>query len=85
MNVLLQKFNFRYVKHLSINSRILLKKSDTRIPRIELEEIGPHADLVCRRNKLASEDLFKQACKKPKALKVIFLYINVIDMEDIDI
>lgn len=50
--------------------RILLKKSSTRIPKIELEEIGPQADLVCRRNKFASEDLFKQACKKPKALKV---------------
>ncbi|KAL0127601.1 hypothetical protein PUN28_003116 [Cardiocondyla obscurior] len=50
--------------------RILLKKSNTRIPRIELEEIGPRADLVCRRNKIASDDLFKQACKKPKALKV---------------
>lgn len=50
--------------------RILLKKSNTRIPRIELEEIGPRADLLCRRNKLASEDLFKQACKKPKELKM---------------
>lgn len=50
--------------------RILLKKSDCRIPRIELEEIGPRADLVCRRTKLASQDLFKQACKKPKELKV---------------
>ncbi|RLU17366.1 hypothetical protein DMN91_009600 [Ooceraea biroi] len=49
--------------------RVLLKKSATRIPRIELEEIGPRADLLCRRNKLASEDLFKEACKKPKALK----------------
>lgn len=43
-----------------------------RTPRIELEEIGPRADLVCRRNKFASEDLFKRACKKPKALKVLF-------------
>ncbi|XP_011170809.1 ribosome production factor 2 homolog [Solenopsis invicta] len=50
--------------------RILLKKSNTKTPRIELEEIGPRADLVCRRNKFASEDLFKQACKRPKALKV---------------
>ncbi|XP_003705204.2 ribosome production factor 2-like protein Non3 [Megachile rotundata] len=50
--------------------RILLKKSDCRIPRIELEEIGPRADLVCRRTKLASQDLFKQACKQPKELKV---------------
>ncbi|OAD58188.1 Ribosome production factor 2 like protein, partial [Eufriesea mexicana] len=50
--------------------RILLKKSDCKIPRIELDEIGPRADLICRRTKLASDDLFKQACKKPKQLKV---------------
>ncbi|XP_054010705.1 ribosome production factor 2 homolog [Hylaeus anthracinus] len=50
--------------------RILLKKSDCRTPRIELEEIGPRADLLRRRTKLASEDLFKRACKKPKELKV---------------
>ncbi|XP_015176497.1 PREDICTED: ribosome production factor 2 homolog [Polistes dominula] len=50
--------------------RILLKKSNTRIPRIELEEIGPSIDLSCRRTKLASADHFKQACKKPKTLKV---------------
>ncbi|XP_012235781.1 ribosome production factor 2 homolog [Linepithema humile] len=49
--------------------KVLLKKSNTRIPRIELEEIGPRADFICRRNKFASEDLFKQACKRPKALK----------------
>ncbi|KOC70240.1 Ribosome production factor 2 like protein [Habropoda laboriosa] len=50
--------------------RILLKKSDCRIPRIELEEIGPRVDLTCRRTKLASNDLFKLACKKPKELKI---------------
>ncbi|KYM93156.1 Ribosome production factor 2 like protein [Atta colombica] len=49
--------------------RILLKKSNTRTPRIELVEIGPRADLVCRRNKFASEDLFNRACRKPNALK----------------
>jgi len=58
------------VSFINIITRILLKKSDTRIPRVELEEIGPCADLLCRRSKLASDDLFKQACKKPKALKV---------------
>ncbi|KAG5344541.1 RPF2 factor, partial [Acromyrmex charruanus] len=47
----------------------LLKKSNMRTPRIELEEIGPRADLVCRRNKFASEDLFNRACRKPNALK----------------
>jgi len=61
--------------------RILLKKSGTRIPNVELEEIGPRADLVYRRGKLASDDLFKQACKKPKALKVFldrfFVYSEI--------
>lgn len=50
----------------------MLKKSGTRIPRIELVEIGPRMDLRVRRTKLATDDLFKQACKKPKELKVIF-------------
>lgn len=50
--------------------RILLKKSNTRIPRIELEEIGPSIDFSCRRTKLASDDHFNKACKKPKDLKV---------------
>ncbi|XP_068082871.1 ribosome production factor 2 homolog isoform X2 [Anabrus simplex] len=49
--------------------RILLKKSGTRLPRIELEEIGPSVDFRLRRTKLASDDLFKLACKRPKALK----------------
>jgi len=49
--------------------RILLKKSGSRTPRTELEEIGPSADLVLRRTKLASEDLFKQAMKQPKEIK----------------
>lgn len=51
------------------NYRIILKKSDSRIPYIKLEEIGPAMDLVCRRTKFASSDHFKQACKKPKELK----------------
>jgi ribosome production factor 2 len=50
--------------------RIQLKKSGTRIPRIELEEIGPSIDLKVRRTKIASDDLFKLACKQPKELKV---------------
>lgn len=48
----------------------MLKKSGTRIPRIELNEIGPSVDLSVRRTQLASDDLFKQSCKKPKDLKV---------------
>lgn len=52
------------------NYRIQLKKSGTRIPRVELEEIGPSADFVVRRTKLASDDLYKRATRVPKAAKV---------------
>nr|CAD7269502.1 unnamed protein product [Timema shepardi] len=51
--------------------KMLLKKSGTRTPRIELEEIGPSIDFKLRRTKLASVDLFKVASKKPKELKVV--------------
>lgn len=49
--------------------KIQLKKSGERTPRIELVEIGPSADFTVRRTKIASEDLFKQACKQPKVVK----------------
>lgn len=56
--------------------KILMKKSGSKTPHIELEEIGPSADLVIRRTKLASADLFKTACRipaqaKPKKVKNI--------------
>ena len=57
--------------------RIILKKSGEKTPYIELEEIGPSVDFVLKRTKLASADLFKSACKKPKELKVnhiLFMY-----------
>lgn len=49
--------------------RILLKKSGSRIPRIELEEIGPRFDLSLRRHKLASHDLYKHSMRQPQALR----------------
>nr|CAB3265689.1 ribosome production factor 2 homolog [Phallusia mammillata] len=49
--------------------RIALKKSGTRIPRIELENMGPNMDLTVRRTHIASDDLYKKACRKPKAAK----------------
>ncbi|KAI8129524.1 putative ribosome production factor 2 [Lucilia cuprina] len=50
--------------------KIQLKKSGQKTPRIELIEIGPSADFSIRRTKIASEDLYKQARKQPKELKV---------------
>ncbi|KAL3277352.1 hypothetical protein HHI36_012702 [Cryptolaemus montrouzieri] len=50
--------------------KVLLKKSGSRTPRVELEEIGPRIDLTLRRSKLPSEDLLKEASKKPRELKV---------------
>ncbi|GBP82665.1 Ribosome production factor 2 homolog [Eumeta japonica] len=51
--------------------RIILKKSGQRTPRIELEEIGPAIDFKLRRTKLASDDLFKQACKVPREVRPV--------------
>ena len=58
-----------------VSFRILLKKSGTKTPRVELEEIGPSLDLVKGRSKLASDDLWKRATKKPRAVKVIMCAI----------
>ncbi|CAA9997176.1 unnamed protein product [Nesidiocoris tenuis] len=61
--------------------RISLKKSGSRTPRVELEEIGPSMDLSVRRTKLASDDLFNSACKKPKELKVWTSFIGMVPEE----
>jgi len=45
---------------------IMMKKSGTRFPRIELEEIGPHVDMDVRRVKPASAELKKQAMRQAK-------------------
>jgi len=45
---------------------IQMKKSGTKQPRIELEEMGPSFDFVFRRNRFAGEDVMKEATKIPK-------------------
>ncbi|KAJ3619621.1 hypothetical protein MTP99_005286 [Tenebrio molitor] len=50
--------------------KVLLKKSGCRAPRVELEEMGPRIDLSLRRSKLPTEDLMKEALRKPRELKV---------------
>jgi ribosome production factor 2 len=50
--------------------RICLKKSGVKIPRVELEEMGPSLDLVLRRTHVASSSLFKEAIRQPKQSKI---------------
>eukprot|EP01095_Lingulamoeba_sp_RSL-Kostka_P008875 TRINITY_DN300_c1_g2_i2.p1 TRINITY_DN300_c1_g2~~TRINITY_DN300_c1_g2_i2.p1 ORF type:complete len:222 (+),score=88.59 TRINITY_DN300_c1_g2_i2:451-1116(+) len=47
---------------------VVMKKSGTRIPRIELEDCGPNFDMKMRRFQLASEDVMKESCRVPKQL-----------------
>lgn len=54
----------------TITFRTMLKKSGTKTPRVELEEMGPSMDLVMRRTQLASTDLYKRSLRVPKTAKV---------------
>merc|ERR1712107_552460 len=57
--------------------KISLKKSGGRIPRIELEEMGPSIDFSLRRTHLASDDLFKTACKQVKNVRGVKKVKNI--------
>ncbi|GLB40440.1 putative brix [Lyophyllum shimeji] len=46
-----------------------LLSSGTRIPRVELEPMGPSLDLSLRRHQPADPELWKQAMKRPKLKK----------------
>lgn len=61
--------------------RVLLKKSGSRTPRVEIEEMGPSLDLVVRRTHLASEDLMKAATKVPRVVKVITFQFLLFDLK----
>lgn len=48
--------------------RVELKKSGSRVPRVELVEMGPRMDWIVRRVQLASDDLTKRARRQPKTI-----------------
>jgi len=57
--------------------KIVLQKSASRIPRVELQEIGPRIDWIVRRSQLASDDLFKEACKQVANVRKVKKVKNV--------
>jgi ribosome production factor 2 len=54
-----------YLRHYTIH----LKRSGTKIPRVELDEMGPALDLRIVQCRWASDDLRREALKLPKELK----------------
>uniref|UniRef100_A0A6B2LAR3 Ribosome production factor 2 homolog n=1 Tax=Arcella intermedia TaxID=1963864 RepID=A0A6B2LAR3_9EUKA len=48
---------------------ITMKKSDTKVPTVELDEIGPALDLLVRRQQFGAEALRNEALRVPKELK----------------
>jgi len=80
-----------YFRHYAIS----LKKSGTKIPRVELVEIGPSLELTIRRSKFADPDLRKRtlAPKIKKKKKVVInelkelvsnVYVPKQNIDDID-
>lgn len=54
--------------------RVVTKRSGQKLPRIEVEEMGPRIDFRIGRIKEAQDSLWKSALAKPKELKVLKLY-----------
>lgn len=54
------------------------KKSGTRIPLVELQEMGPSCTLTIRRHKAAAKELEKEACKKVKVKKIKNTKVDVL-------
>ncbi|KIW07729.1 uncharacterized protein PV09_01659 [Verruconis gallopava] len=49
--------------------KIITKRSGQKLPRVEIEEIGPRIDLRVGRMQHADESMMKEALKKPKQLE----------------
>ncbi len=55
--------------------RIVTKRSGQKLPRVEVEEMGPRVDFTIGRSKEAQESLWKAALMKPKELQVCFHFL----------
>ena len=49
--------------------RIITKRSGTKVPRVELEEVGPRIDFRLGRVQTADADMLKEAMRKDKTMK----------------
>lgn len=49
--------------------RIITKRSGQRVPRVEVEEMGPRIDFMIGRTKEAEASVWKEAMKKPKGVE----------------
>jgi ribosome production factor 2 len=49
--------------------RVLLRKSGSKLPRVELAEIGPRLDLQIRRYQFPNSETWSYATKQPKELQ----------------
>jgi ribosome production factor 2 len=59
------KIEFR---HYELNPGRPINETEVKTRSLTFSEIGPRFDLTFRRDKIASHELFKTACKKPKVL-----------------
>lgn len=53
-------------RHYEVNQGKPINETDVKNKTLSMSEIGPHFDLVFRRENIAPADLYKAACKKPK-------------------
>lgn len=56
-----------HVRHFAI---VLKKAADTKLPKVELEEVGPSFDLTVRRTQFAPEAMMKEAMRAAKDPRV---------------
>lgn len=61
------------VVHLRVHL-IKTRKSGQKLPRVEVEEIGPRMDFKVRRIQEADAGMMKEALKKPRQLEVCFFF-----------